>query len=157
MASSTFSLEVAERCLDEDGFFRLDNPSIGEHISDLEQKGFPWVSKYGLDFCRKYVLDDRNIKAVVESILGECTLVHLLRYEAYPDHIVSWAGGSNVGRHSLLVHLHPKGAQVEYYKGSHIHDLPRKRGARFLWETEPSALSEVNCIAKAEPFPDGGM
>ena len=58
MASATFSLEDAKRRLDEDGFVHLDDSSIGEQVSDIEQKGFPWVSKYGLDFCWNRVLDD---------------------------------------------------------------------------------------------------
>ena len=58
MASATFALEVANKSLRDEGFFDLNNPSVGEHISEMEQRAFPYFSEYGLDFCKQYVLDD---------------------------------------------------------------------------------------------------
>jgi hypothetical protein len=58
MASTPFSLEVAKRCLDRDGFFDLEDSAMGEYVLGMEQRGFPYISEYGLDFCKKRVLDD---------------------------------------------------------------------------------------------------
>jgi hypothetical protein len=158
MASATFSLEDARRRLDEDGFVHLDDPSIGDRVSILEQKSFPFVSKDGLEFCRERVLDDERIRAVVESILGECTLSHWLRWQARHDRIECfWPGGPTTSRCALLVHLHPKEGEVRYYKGSHLHSLPMIRGRRLLWETQPSALTEAGCVPLTKRFPNGGM
>ncbi|KAK0627095.1 hypothetical protein B0T14DRAFT_424150 [Immersiella caudata] len=157
MASTTFSLEDARRRLDEDGFVHLDDPSIGDRVSNLEQKGFPFISKDGLEFCRR-VLDDERIRAVVESILGECMLSHLLRWQARNDRIECfWIGGPATPRCALLVHLHPKEGEARYYKGSHLHSLSMIAGTRLLWETQPSALAEAGCVPLTKPFPNGGM
>ena len=46
---------------------------------------------------------------------------------------------------------------MDYYGGSHLHDMPKKKGARLLWENQHSALAEVGCVATEKEFPDGGM
>ncbi|RTE71387.1 hypothetical protein BHE90_014214 [Fusarium euwallaceae] len=158
MASTAFSLEVATRRLGEDGFFDLDNSAMGEYVRQIEHRGFPFVSEYGLDFCKERVLDDERIRTIVETVLGRCTLAHWLRYKAYPGHIVCFrAGGPKAGRRALLVQLWAKGSQVKYYGGSHLHDMPKKEGARLLWENQPSALAEVGCVATKKDFPNGGV
>lgn len=58
MASTTFSLEVAEKALEENGFFDLEDPAMGEYVEQMERRSFPFVSEYGLDFCKERVLDD---------------------------------------------------------------------------------------------------
>ena len=58
MASTMFSLEVAKRQLDENGFFDLEDSAIGESVSQMEQKGFPFISEDGLDSCNRRVLND---------------------------------------------------------------------------------------------------
>lgn len=58
MASNSSSFEIAEKAIDEDGFFDLEDPAIGEHVEQMERGGFPFASEYGLDFCKVRVLDD---------------------------------------------------------------------------------------------------
>lgn len=59
MATTSFSLERALDGLEQDGFVDLKDESIGEHVLQLEQRRFPFSSKYGLDFCDSYVLQDK--------------------------------------------------------------------------------------------------
>jgi hypothetical protein len=58
MALTTFSLESARNSILEDGFFDLKDSAVGEYMLEMEQKGFPFFSEYGLDFCKQHVLDD---------------------------------------------------------------------------------------------------
>lgn len=58
MASTAFSLEVARGQLDEYGFFDLQDSAMGEHMRQMEHRGFPLISEYGLDFCKDLVIND---------------------------------------------------------------------------------------------------
>ena len=58
MASTEFSLEDATRLLLEDGFFAMEDANIGDLVSEMERRGFPYSSEYGLDFCKDHVLGD---------------------------------------------------------------------------------------------------
>ncbi len=57
-ASTAFSLEAAMKSLCEEGFIDLDDLEVGELVSNMEQRGFLYLSFYGLDYCKQYVLDD---------------------------------------------------------------------------------------------------
>ena len=46
---------------------------------------------------------------------------------------------------------------MEYYGGSHLHEMPKEEGVRLLWETQPSALAEVGCVATPKDFTNGGV
>jgi len=158
MASVTFALEVANKSLRDDGFFDLSDSSIGEHISEMEQKAFPFFSQYGLDFCKQYVLDDARIRSILESIFKRCSLGHWLRYKAYPGHIECFRrGGPKAGLRVLVVQLWAKGSRAVYYLGSHLLDLPTEKGQRSLHEISRRALVEAGCEAKEVKFPEGGV
>lgn len=58
MASTAVSGDV-KRHLDEHGFFNLQDSAVGEYVWQMEQRGFPLGSEYGLDFCKQHVLDDK--------------------------------------------------------------------------------------------------
>jgi hypothetical protein len=58
MASTTFTLVDAKKSILEDGFFSIDDSVVGEHVLEIEQKDFPFVSEYGLEFCKLNFLDD---------------------------------------------------------------------------------------------------
>lgn len=58
MASTAFSLEAALKSLREDGFVDLYDSDLGELVFEMEQRGFPYLSPYGLDYCDRYVLKD---------------------------------------------------------------------------------------------------
>ncbi|KAF5122359.1 hypothetical protein E5D57_012836 [Metarhizium anisopliae] len=151
-------LEMANKKLLEDGFFRLEDPSLGESLTEIERLRFRFHSEYGLEFGRKHVLDDRLIRSVNKTILGKCVLVHWLRYEEYPGHILHFRqGGPKAGRRCLLVHLIGKGSQIRYRRQSHLHDLPAvENKKRSLHETSSAAYDEAGCEAEIMTFPDGG-
>ncbi|KAM4058165.1 hypothetical protein HRG_014529 [Hirsutella rhossiliensis] len=159
MASTRISPEVAKKSLMEEGFSYVQDPALGEAISEMQRRGFPYNSEYGLDFCEQHVLNER-IRSIVETFFGDeaCILAHWLRYKAYPGHIVCFrSGGPKAGRRRLLVHLLAKGTQVGYWSHSHEHELPTTEGKRLLHELSESALVEVGCRCKVEEFPSGGI
>lgn len=58
MASTTALSMSAEESLFEDGFFYARDAALGEDISEMQRRGFPYYSSYGLDFCQQYVLNE---------------------------------------------------------------------------------------------------
>lgn len=55
---ASVSLEHARRAIQEDGFFVLTDPAVGERVREMERLNLPYTSEYGLDFCKANVLDD---------------------------------------------------------------------------------------------------
>ncbi|KAF2177368.1 hypothetical protein K469DRAFT_720701 [Zopfia rhizophila CBS 207.26] len=158
MASTAFSLETAMKSLYEEGFVDLNDPEVGELVSEMEKKSFPYLSPYGLDYCKQYVLNDTRIRSIIESLLSKCSLGHWLRYKALPGHIECFRkGGPEAGLRALIVQQWAKGSRVDYYGGSHQHDLPTEKGERSLHETSQAALDAASCKASEKEFPDGGL
>lgn len=58
MASMEFSLEAAAKSLTEEGFVDLHDLLVGKHVSEMEQKGFAFLSPYGLEYCDQHVLSN---------------------------------------------------------------------------------------------------
>jgi hypothetical protein len=58
MASTTFALVDTRKSVLEDGFISMDNLVVGEHVLEMQQKGFLFASEYGLEFCKLNVLDN---------------------------------------------------------------------------------------------------
>jgi len=58
MASTKFALVDAKKSILEDGFFFMDDSVVGEHVLEMQQKDFPFVSEYGLEFCKLNVLNN---------------------------------------------------------------------------------------------------
>ncbi|AEO57119.1 hypothetical protein MYCTH_2056329 [Thermothelomyces thermophilus ATCC 42464] len=157
MASTTFALDVAEKALLEHGFFALDDSLVGDRIWEMEERGFPYFTEYGLDFCRQFAFDQR-IRSILENSFEKCSLGHWLRYEEFPGHVECFRrGGPRAGRRVLVVHLWAKGSQVAYYVGSHLHEMATSRSRRSLYEIPLSELDRVGSKPKHKDFPDGGI
>lgn len=58
MASITPSVDTAVKALREEGFIILDDCGVGDRVSEMEQKGFPFISPYGLDYYKQNILDN---------------------------------------------------------------------------------------------------
>ena len=58
MESAIYSVEAAKETLFKHGFLDQKDPTVGDGIQEIEKKGFEFFSEYGLDFCRRYVVDD---------------------------------------------------------------------------------------------------
>lgn len=56
-----------------------------------------------------------------------------------------------------MVHVWSKGSQVDYYVGSHLHNLNTKKGLRSVYEIPLSELNRVGCEPDKKEFPDGGL
>ncbi len=48
----------AENQLLTDGFFWAKDATLGEEIAEMERRHFPYYSEFGLDFCRRHVLNE---------------------------------------------------------------------------------------------------
>jgi hypothetical protein len=58
MAPGPYSVESAKSSLLKDGFYHLVGIERPEQNVEMEQDNFALSSEYGLDFCKRKVLDD---------------------------------------------------------------------------------------------------
>ncbi|KAJ5860645.1 uncharacterized protein N7529_007955 [Penicillium soppii] len=157
MASTAFKLDVARRSLLEEGFCDLNDSTVGDRVLEMEMRGFPYLTEYGMDFCKQFAFDER-IRSILETSLERCSLGHWLRYEEFPGHVECFRrGGLKAGRRVLVVHLWAKGSRVEYYTLSHLHDLATTKGRRSLYEIPQSELDRMGSKPEVKDFPDGGL
>ncbi|KAF9765000.1 hypothetical protein IL306_002696 [Fusarium sp. DS 682] len=172
-----FSPETAQRALLDQGFVDLEDATVGNVVLEMERRDFPYLTPFGLKYCKQHILDDevssslgpssryftdiynlQRIRIVIESSLGDCSLGHWLRYGAKPGHIECFRrGGKQAGLRVLVVQQFCKDSEVEIWQGSHLHDLPTTDGIRSLHETTRSELEKAGCIAKLKQFQSGGL
>jgi len=157
MSSNYTENEPALQSLLEKGFYAWEEASVGSRVSALEEKKFPYFTEYGLDFCADFALDPR-ITHILESSFQRYLLGHWLRYEEYPNHIECFRrGGLKAGRKVFVVHVWSRGSEVEYYAGSHDHELVTTRSLRSLHEIPSSELARVGCVADKKKFENGAL
>lgn len=53
-----FSLEDAKRSLSEDGYVEWKDSNVGDIVSQLEERRFAYMSRWGLDYCDDHVFND---------------------------------------------------------------------------------------------------
>ncbi|CAI6079407.1 unnamed protein product [Clonostachys chloroleuca] len=153
-----FSLETARQALLNDGFVDLEDTTVGDIVLEMERRDFPYLTPFGLKYCKRQILGDERIRDVIESLLDECSLGHWLRYRALPGHIECFRrGGKEAGLRVLVVHQFCKDAEVEIWHGSHLHDLPTTEGVRSLHETTRLELEKAGCTAELKKFQSGGL
>lgn len=58
MASTVALPEVPGEALETTGFFTAKDASLGDAISEMEQRHFAYSSEFGLDFCKRLVLNE---------------------------------------------------------------------------------------------------
>lgn len=58
MAPTTFSAETAEGSLREEGYVNLHDSGAGAYVSEIQQRGFQYLSPHGLESCQQRVLED---------------------------------------------------------------------------------------------------
>lgn len=162
MESDTFSLEQLKEARDHllnDGFHQLDHSvSAAEHLLQMEEDRFPWHKQSGLEFCEQHVLKDERIQQVNRANLGEkYVLVHWMRQQAYPGHILCYTkGGPKAGLRSHQVHIWAIGSECIYRRGGHLHDLPASVGRRSVNEIDAKEYDEVGCPGILKTFNAGG-
>ncbi|RSL40390.1 hypothetical protein CEP51_016705, partial [Fusarium floridanum] len=154
MASTVSSPDQVKQRFLKDGFVILDDSSTGEHMTQMQQRGFPYLTEWGLEFLEQHVLSDKHIN---ESFLGKCVLVHWLRQRPYPEHILCYTkGGPTAGRRSHHVHLIAEGSIVNYRNGSLFRYLQGTEGKRSINEIPSQAYDDVGCPGETKEFPNGG-
>ena len=63
MASTTsLPVEDPQKSILEDGVFCAEDPVVGSRVDEIAQKGFPFKTEEGLDFCKINALDDEVSK-----------------------------------------------------------------------------------------------
>jgi hypothetical protein len=58
MATTEFSVEVAVNALVEEGFVDLHDLEAGDHVLEMEQNRFDFLSIYGLGYCNQHILSN---------------------------------------------------------------------------------------------------
>lgn len=100
----------------------------------------------------------KRVQSILQSSLGPCVLGHWLRYEEHVNHVECFRrGGQSAGRRVFMIHVWSRGSHVDYYAGSHLHNLNTTRGLRSVWEVAMSELDRVRCVPDRRTFPDGGL
>lgn len=64
-----FSVSDARRGLSEDGYIEWKDSDIGEVVSQLEDRRFAFLSRWGLNYCKDHVFNDtvRHLSALFSS------------------------------------------------------------------------------------------
>lgn len=65
MASTTSPAEDPRKSILEDGVFCVEDPVVGKRVDEIAQKGFPFKTEDGLDFCKLNALDDKVSKEMI--------------------------------------------------------------------------------------------
>lgn len=66
-------------------------------------------------------------------------------------------GGPKAGRLALMVHVLTRGSRVEYYRGSHVHELRTIEGQRGLYEVDALEVADLELwVAGDERLTEGG-
>lgn len=83
MSTTIFSFEGAKTALAEDGFYCIQDPTVGLRILEIERSGsqFSSSSKAGLEFCKSNVLKD---EVGQRSNFDRDYLLILIVYPDYP-------------------------------------------------------------------------
>ncbi|CZS92365.1 uncharacterized protein RAG0_02776 [Rhynchosporium agropyri] len=158
MASTTFALVDARKSILDDGFLALHDSVVGGHVLDIQQKDFPFLSEYGLEFCKINFLDDTRIQSILESFLPWSGLGLCLKWNNDPGHNFSFRkGGTKAGLRVLLVQLWSVGSRVAYWGGSHLLSPPAVGAANGLWEVPSAALKRAGCKQTEITFEQGGL
>ncbi|KAK3336987.1 hypothetical protein B0T19DRAFT_351513 [Cercophora scortea] len=137
--ASTIPTEGAEVSIRETGVYHLDDSLVGSRVAEFNDRGLPTKTEYGLDFCAQNSLDNPDIRAVVESILGR---PHWGFLKIYSDRLpLDLAFFFHNPRFyldeptpqipTLIVQLWSPGSQVIYYEGSHLQNIDPKESTEW--------------------------
>lgn len=69
MEPSTRQPDVVMDTLYNEGFLALEDPSVGEAVSELERNGFPFWSEEGLDFVARHIINEPVSSALLSTKL----------------------------------------------------------------------------------------
>ncbi|KXX77146.1 hypothetical protein MMYC01_207568 [Madurella mycetomatis] len=157
MASATFSIEGASSALRDLGFYYEKDPAVGDHA--LEMRGTGFLSRDGLRFCKRNILDDGRIRSTLEFFFPWCGLARYRRIASDPGHIFQIrGGGKRAGLRVLAVFLWEAGSEVVYYGRSPQHALPGVKASNGLWEVPFAALEQAGCSeGSIISFEHGGL
>lgn len=158
MSTSAISFEDARTALAEDGFYCIQDPTVGLRISEMERNSsqFSSSSKAGLEFCKSNVLKDERIRTILESSFDWCGLGYYQRIAEDQGHIFQLRKGGEKPD-ILCVHLWSKGSRVIYYRGSHLIPWKSVRAANRMWEIPFAALARAGILGTEIFFENGGL
>lgn len=58
MASTALTVDMARTSLLEKGYFDLNDSTVGDRVLEMEKQGFPYLTEYGMDFCKQFAFDE---------------------------------------------------------------------------------------------------
>ncbi|CAJ2503090.1 Uu.00g104840.m01.CDS01 [Anthostomella pinea] len=161
MASATFAIEGAIEAIEQDGFYYMEDPVIGDRIAQMDATQSPFWSSSdaGLEFYRLSVFQDERIKSILESFFERCALGDYRRLGQDRGHVFQlMRGGASTC--VLSIQLWGMGSKAVYYRGSHKAPqeiLGSVRAANRMWEVARARLERAGCEAKEIEFANGGI
>ncbi|KAI0147289.1 hypothetical protein GGR57DRAFT_505751 [Xylariaceae sp. FL1272] len=164
MTTTTQSLESVRTWLGDNGFVNLQDPVAGERMHDMEVRGYPFVSVYGLEFL-KYVVLHPRIRCILASFYKRVTLGHSLLYSEEPGRIFRFSPSGPESTFIPMVQIWAKNSLAEYWVDSHKRDLPNLDDGEHdvnepkepLLEVGRSSLIESGCKPVKLHFENGGL
>ncbi|KAK4107107.1 hypothetical protein N656DRAFT_720756 [Canariomyces notabilis] len=148
--------EDARKSILEDGFFLVRDPQIGERVKEMEGKGFPYASEYGLDFCKVNVLDDR-VRTILESFFDWSGLGLYRTFGRDPDHNFLFMNRATTEMQVLVVQLWSNGSRVRFWGRSQLHALNGIAAANGLLEVPSGRLEGLGLQPTEVVLERGGL
>ncbi|KAI3331230.1 hypothetical protein F4824DRAFT_476004 [Ustulina deusta] len=133
----SFSSADALMCLRTYGFFVLEDALVGKRVSDFDQRGLPFKTPYGLDFCAQNTLDNKDIRSVVESTIDRPRWGLIKVYSDKLPPNLAFFFHNRLGQQmpTILIQLWGPDSSVVFYEGTHLQNVDAKE-SKSLEESE---------------------
>jgi len=149
------SVEDVRRSILENGYFLVKDPLIGERVRDMERRGFPYASEYGLDLC-KVVIDDVRVRTTLESFFEWSGLGLFRSFGSAPENFL-FMNNLTPEMQVLVVQLWSNKSRVNFWDSSHLHSLNGIAAENGLLEVPSGRLEGLGLRPKEAEFEHGGI
>lgn len=172
---TSVSNEAIQKWFEDDGLVYVEDSIIGQRVEDMQKRGFPIESAYGLNFCKQIVLDDKVLRTRltdlrrylypqrVQHILGAVFSRSILGiYEVYrrndqqPDIVYAFKTGLEP-LNALCVELRSPNSKTIYFKGAQNLKIVGFKNPIGLLEMISAPLNRSPCKAFEIPMTQGGL
>merc|ERR1712169_89039 len=126
MASIESNVKHASKAISEDGFHIVDDETVGQNMAEMDEEGTPLASAAGLRFCKDNVLDNSNIREILNAFFDWFGLGLYRSFSARHGDYVFLKNDPKypeIEGKCLLVHLFSKGSVATLWKSSHRQTL----------------------------------
>ena len=160
MASIESNVKHASKAISEDGFHIVDDETVGQNMAEMDEEGTPLASAAGLRFCKDNVLDNSNIREILDAFFDWFGLGLYRSFSARHGDYVFLKNDPKypeIEGKCLLVHLFSKGSVATLWKDSHRQTLPYIKGENNLWLVPRGSLLRFGLSPTLHTFEQGGF